>query len=107
MVNASNIAWFGDSIAIDQHLQISRMRTLELARPMLRATNTGATAVIDRDGVVQQILPHQARAVLQAQVQGVDAGPTWFAQWAGRWGLWPLWGLGALELVGAWLGRRR
>lgn len=107
MVNASNIAWFGDSIAIDQHLQISRMRTLELARPMLRATNTGATAVIDRAGVVQQILPHQSRAVLQAQVQGVDTGPTWFAQWAGRWGLWPLWGLGWLVVLTAWLGRRR
>jgi apolipoprotein N-acyltransferase len=40
-VNVSNIGWFGDSVAIDQHLQISRMRALEFERPMLRATNTG------------------------------------------------------------------
>ena len=95
-VNASNIAWFGDSIAIDQHLQISRMRTLELARPMIRATNTGATAIIDQRGVVQQQLPHQSRAVLQAQVVGADGDATPFAWWAGRFGLWPLWLLGAL-----------
>ena len=108
LVNASNIAWFGDSIAIDQHLQISRMRSLELARPMIRATNTGATAIIDHRGVVQQALPHQSRAVLTAQVQGVDAPPTLFAQWAGRFGLWPLWAAGLLVLVLAMLtGRKR
>ena len=107
LVNASNIAWFGNSIAIDQHLQISRMRSLELARPMIRATNTGATAVIDRDGRVQQALPHQSRGVLLAQVQGVDATPTWFAQWAGRWGLWPLWGLGLLVMLLAWMRPRQ
>ena len=108
LVNASNIAWFGDSIAIDQHLQISRMRSLELARPMIRATNTGVTAIIDHRGVVQQALPHQSRAVLTAQVQGVDAPPTFFAKWAGRWGLWPLWAAGLLVLVAAmWTSRRR
>jgi apolipoprotein N-acyltransferase len=40
-VNVSNIGWFGDTVAIDQHLQISRMRALEFERPMVRATNTG------------------------------------------------------------------
>ena len=52
LVNASNLAWFGDSHALHQHLQISRMRSLELQRPMLRATNTGATAAIGADGRV-------------------------------------------------------
>ncbi|HEY2979463.1 MAG TPA: apolipoprotein N-acyltransferase, partial [Burkholderiaceae bacterium] len=50
--NLSNIGWFGDTIAIAQHLNISRMRTLEFQRPMLRATNTGATAIIDHRGQV-------------------------------------------------------
>ncbi|MGE8320218.1 MAG: apolipoprotein N-acyltransferase [Comamonas sp.] len=107
LVNASNIAWFGDSIAIDQHLAISRMRALELERPMLRATNTGATAVIDYRGEVQQQLPHQSRGVLTAQVEGRDAAVTPYAWWAARLGLWPLWLLGfGLAAVLAW-GRRR
>jgi apolipoprotein N-acyltransferase len=57
LANISNIGWFGDSIAIPQHLNISRLRSLELQRPMLRATNTGATAVIDHRGVVTAALP--------------------------------------------------
>ena len=89
-VNVSNIAWFGDSVAIDQHLQISRMRALEFERPMLRATNTGATAVIDHRGVVTAALPAVTQGVLLAQVQGRD-GVTPFARWVSRWGLWPLW----------------
>ncbi len=107
LVNASNIAWFGDSIAIDQHLQISRMRSLELARPMIRATNTGATAVIDHRGVVQHTLPHATRAVLKAQVQGIDGPATPFARWAGAWGLWPLWALGLGVLLAAIATRQR
>jgi apolipoprotein N-acyltransferase len=51
-VNVSNIGWFGDTVAIDQHLQISRMRALEFERPMLRATNTGDTAIIDHKGQI-------------------------------------------------------
>ena len=89
-VNVSNIAWFGDSVAVDQHLQISRMRALEFERPMLRATNTGATAVIDHRGVVEAALPPFTRDILVAQVQGRD-GLTPFAHWVSRWGLWPLW----------------
>ena len=89
-VNVSNIAWFGNSIAIDQHLQISRMRTREFERPMLRATNTGATAVIDHRGVVTASLPAATQGVLRASVQGHD-GVTPFAHWVSRWGLWPLW----------------
>ena len=89
-VNVSNIGWFGDSIAVDQHLHISRMRALEFERPMLRATNTGATAVIDHRGAVTAALPPYTRDVLLAQVQGRD-GLTPFARWVSQWGLWPLW----------------
>jgi apolipoprotein N-acyltransferase len=90
LLNLSNIAWFGDTVAIDQHLQISRLRALELGRPMLRATNTGATAVIDHNGRVTHQLPRLTRERLQAEVNG-RSGLTPYARWASRWGLWPLW----------------
>jgi len=105
LVNLSNIAWFGDTVAIDQHLQISRLRALELGRPMLRATNTGATAVIDHRGVVTQQLPRLIRGRLVGSVEGRH-GLTPFARWAGRWGLWPLWGV-CLLVVGLIASNRR
>lgn len=98
LVNLSNIGWFGDSVAIDQHLQISRMRALELGRPMLRATNTGATAVIDHTGRVQHHLPRLTRNRLEATVEG-RSGLTPYARWASRWGLWPVWGACAAVLL--------
>ncbi len=72
MINISNIAWFGDSFALPQHLQISQMRTLETGRPMLRATNTGATAVIGPHGQLQAQLAPFTRGSLSASVQGYD-----------------------------------
>jgi apolipoprotein N-acyltransferase len=92
LVNLSNIAWFGNSIAIDQHLHISRLRALELGRPMLRATNTGATAVIDHWGEITALLPRLTQGRLEATVQG-RSGTTLFARWASRWGVGPVWGL--------------
>jgi apolipoprotein N-acyltransferase len=70
LVNVSNIAWFGDSHALPQHLAIGRMRALETGRPMLRATNTGVTAVIDHRGRVMDALPGHTTGVLDATVQG-------------------------------------
>jgi apolipoprotein N-acyltransferase len=90
MVNVSNIGWFGNTVAIDQHLQISRMRALELGRPMVRATNTGATVIINHRGEVTHSLPRHTRGVLTGSVEGRQ-GITPFAWWAGRFGLWPLW----------------
>ncbi|MFT3718090.1 apolipoprotein N-acyltransferase [Pseudorhodoferax sp.] len=105
-VNMSNIAWFGDSIAIDQHLAISRMRALEFRRPMLRATNTGATAIIDAQGRVTHALPRLTRGVLTGEVQG-HTGITPYAWWAGRLGLAPLWGPALAVVALAWRRRRR
>jgi apolipoprotein N-acyltransferase len=105
-VNLSNIGWFGNTVAIDQHLQISRMRALEFERPMIRATNTGATVVIDHRGVVTHSLPRHTRGVLRAQVEG-RTGITPFAWWSARAGVWPLWALGFAALVlAAWRVRR-
>ena len=92
LVNLSNIGWFGDTVAIDQHLQISRLRALELGRPMLRATNTGATVAIDHRGVVSHRLERLTRERLAVQVEGRE-GLTPYARWASRWGLGPVWTL--------------
>jgi len=70
LVNVSNVAWFGDSLAPAQHLQISRMRALETGRTMLRATNTGMTAIIDPRGRVVARLPQFSEGVLEGEVQG-------------------------------------
>ena len=106
LANISNIGWFGETIAVAQHLEISRMRTLELQRPMIRATNTGATAVIDHRGVVAKALPPFTRGTLAATVEG-RRGLTPFAAWAGRLDLWPLVAVGAATLLAAVaLGRR-
>ena len=104
-VNVSNIAWFGDSVAIDQHLAISRMRSLEFARPMVRATNTGATVVIDAGGRVTHQLPRLTRGVLEASVEG-RKGLTPYARWVAPFGLWPLWIL-ALGIVAIAFALRR
>ena len=101
LVNLSNIGWFGDGMATDQHLQISRMRALELERPMVRATNTGATVVIDHQGRVTHSLPRLTRGVLAAEVDG-RTGITPFAWWASRFGLWPLWLLAIAIVFIAW-----
>ena len=97
LVNISNIGWFGETIAVTQHLNVSRMRSLELQRPMLRATNTGATVVIDHQGVVRHALAPHTQGVLDGSVQGRE-GITPFAWWAARAGLAPP-GLLALGLV--------
>jgi len=105
LANVSNLAWFGDTVAISQHLQIARMRSLEFQVPSIRATNTGATVVIDAFGRVTDRMPTQTRGVLNTQVQGF-AGQTPFAWWASRFGLWPLVAVGLLLAV-AGAGRQR
>ncbi|WP_323123452.1 apolipoprotein N-acyltransferase [Burkholderia alba] len=70
LVNVTNLAWFGDTIALDQHLQIARMRSLETGRPMLRATNTGMTAAIDAQGRVIGRLKPFTIGVLDVRVEG-------------------------------------
>lgn len=93
LVNVSNDAWFGDSWAPAQHQEIARMRALETDRPMLRATNTGVSSLIDRHGrVVKSALPFEA-AVLDVVMQPRE-GQTFFV----RFGLHPV----LMLLVGFW-----
>jgi apolipoprotein N-acyltransferase len=72
LVNVSNVAWFGRSIAPSQHLQISQARALETGRYMLRATNTGVTAVIGPDGRVLDGAPEFKLATVTHTVQGYE-----------------------------------
>jgi apolipoprotein N-acyltransferase len=85
LVNVSNDAWFGDSTAPHQHLDISRMRALETGRPMLRATNDGVTALIAHDGTLLGKLPQFQAGVLTGAVQP-RVGLTPYL----RYGNWPV-----------------
>jgi apolipoprotein N-acyltransferase len=80
LVNVSNVAWFGDSLAPHQHLQIAQLRALETGRSMLRATNTGMTAIIDHRGAVVAALPPFTQGALNGSVQG-RSGSTPYARW--------------------------
>ena len=105
-VNVSNIAWFGNTVAIDQHLQISRLRALEFSRPFVGATNTGATVIIDHQGRVTAQLPRYIQGVLTGEVQG-RSGVTPYAWWVSRFGLWPLWLIAFGVLLLAWRQHRK
>ena len=83
LLNISNLAWYGDSLAQPQHLQIARVRALETGRPMLRSTNTGMTALVQPDGRVTDVLPAFERGVLRVEVQGYQ-GLTPYARWGDR-----------------------
>ncbi|WP_426174417.1 apolipoprotein N-acyltransferase [Massilia sp. TWR1-2-2] len=102
LLNVSNLAWYGESVAIPQHLQISRMRSLETGRPMLRSTSNGATAVIDGRGNITAELPPFTRGVLTAKVQGMEGMTPYI-----RFGNLGFLLLGALGLAAAWLSGRK
>jgi apolipoprotein N-acyltransferase len=100
LANFSNLAWFGDSWALRQHWQMSRMRALETSRPILRATNTGATGAIDHRGREIAQLPPNRPGVLDTTVQG-QRGLTPYVRFGNNLIL----GLSVLILVAAWLRR--
>ena len=102
LLNVSNIAWFGNSFALPQHLQISQMRSLETGRPMLRATNTGMTAVIDPKGRVLQQLAPLTTGVLSASVQGYRGTTPYIV-----FGNWLVLAIGASMLLFAWFCSRK
>jgi apolipoprotein N-acyltransferase len=96
LVNVSNDGWFGDSIAPHQHLQIARVRAAEAGRYMLRATNTGVTAVIDNQGGVVGTVQQFRPGVLKRTVRGY-IGSTPYA----RVGNWLMVGLAVVALAAA------
>ena len=101
LVNVSNLAWFGDSLAPWQHAQMSQMRALETGRMMLRATNTGLTAIIDAKGRMLAHLPPFTAGSLTGEIQGY-AGSTPYVRW-GNAPVLALWGILGIVLLAATL----
>jgi apolipoprotein N-acyltransferase len=102
LINVSNDAWFGDSLAPHQHLEFARLRALENGRPLLRATNTGISAIIDHRGRLTASLGLFERAALTGTIQP-RTGATPFAALGSR----PVLLLAAgMLLLGLLLGRR-
>jgi apolipoprotein N-acyltransferase len=83
LVNTSNVAWFGRSLAPAQHAQMSQARAMETGRYMLRATNTGVTAVIDPRGRIEASAEPFTREVVTRNVQGYE-GATPYVRWGNR-----------------------
>ncbi len=102
LVNVTNNAWYGDSTAPHQHLQISRVRALEAGRYLIRAANAGITALIGPKGQIIERLPQFQEAVLHGEAQPMS-GLTPYA----RWGNYPVIGGAGLLLVWAIWRRRR
>lgn len=86
LVNVTNDAWFADSLAPHQHLQIARMRALETGRSLLRVANTGVSAVIGPSGELVAASPQFKVDVLHTQVTPRQ-GVTPYARYGDR----PLW----------------
>lgn len=101
LVNLSNLGWFGDSAALPQHLNISRMRAMEFARPVIRATNTGMTAYVTSTGKVAAALPAMKPGKLDVEVVAVQGDPTPFV----KFGALPWLGAMVLLLISAILAR--
>ena len=80
LVNVTNDAWYGRSLAAVQHNQIAAMRALELGRPLLRATNTGITSAIDHHGHEIARLPWFTRGILELDIAGRQ-GATPYVRW--------------------------
>jgi apolipoprotein N-acyltransferase len=102
LVNVSNDGWFGDSPAPHQHLEMARMRALETGRYLLRATNTGISAIIDPDGQVRARSPQFETAVVRGTIRPY-AGATPYV----RFGDYPVILLVAGILLVMWFTGRR
>ena len=103
LVNVSNDAWFGDSLMPWQHTQMSQMRALEAGRMMLRATNTGVTAIIGVRGDLTAYLPPFSQGALRGTVQGYSGSTPYV-----RFGNLPILLVCVLALLlGAWRGKAR
>jgi apolipoprotein N-acyltransferase len=102
LVNVSNVAWFGRSLAPRQHLQISQARAMETGRTMLRATNTGITGVVAPDGTVVAAAPEFTMVAVTHPAQGYSGATPYV-----RWGNYPALAIGILLIAAGVLLQRR
>jgi apolipoprotein N-acyltransferase len=101
LLNMSNLAWFDGSVALAQHGQIAQTRAIELGRPVLLATNSGTTALVNTDGRYQGTLPEGVQGILNVTVQGYEGTTPYML-----WGNWLVIGLAVVGLIGGVLMRR-
>lgn len=80
LINLSNDGWFGNSIGPHQHFQMTRMRAKEIGREIVRATNTGISAVIDHEGRIRA-KAEQFRATTMRSEVVPRTGTTPYARW--------------------------
>lgn len=99
LINLSNLKWFGPVKAASQHLQISQMRALETARPLLSVTNSGETAYVDAHGVVVKRLATDIDATMDVTVTTMKGEATPYV----KWGDWPAVILAFLMLIAAFI----
>ena len=85
LINVSNDGWFGDTVALEQHLDMARVRAMETGRYLLRATGTGITAAVDPGGRIIDRLPKYEAGFLDVSVPR-RAGTTPYV----RYGEWPV-----------------
>ena len=105
LINVSNDGWFGDTVALEQHLDMARMRAMEANRYLLRVTGTGITAAVDPRGRIIGRLPKYEGGFLDVQVPRLSGATPYV-----RYGDWPVVILclllgGALPAVAALRGR--
>ena len=95
LFTVSNDSWFGDSIGPLQHMQIARMRALELQRPLVRVTNNGVSAVYDPISHTQQTMPQFEAATMKADIKLIQ-GDSVYSQYGNVfvWGFVVLLGVG-------------
>ncbi len=96
ILTLSNDAWFGHSIGPLQHMEIARMRALELGRPVVRSTNNGVTAITDHRGKIVKQIPQFETAVLTANVLSVKGSTPYHL-----WGSWMVYFLVYSSLIAA------
>jgi apolipoprotein N-acyltransferase len=102
ILTLSNDAWFGSSVGPLQHMEIARMRALELGKPLIRSTNTGVTAVTDEKGKIIAKIPQFKTGVLTTTIRSMTGETPYL-----RFGAWPIYIFAVLAMFITWLVQRK